>query len=49
MRRDASGRLRVVVPNRVLTETTEAAERPPAPDDPRSANLRNVPPFGAGT
>jgi hypothetical protein len=48
VRRDASGRLQVVVPERTLNETTEAAERPPTADDPRSANLRNVPPFGAG-
>jgi hypothetical protein len=48
VRRGASGRLEVVVPDRALTETTEAAERPPTPDDPRTANVRNIPPFGAG-
>jgi hypothetical protein len=48
MRRDAKGRLQVVVPPRKLTETTEAAERPPTPEDPRTANQRNVPPYGGG-
>jgi hypothetical protein len=37
-----------VTPPRVLTETTEAAERPPTPDDPRSSAQRNIPPYGAG-
>jgi hypothetical protein len=48
MRRGADGKLHVVVPERELTETTEAAERPPTPDDPRTANQRNVPPYGGG-
>ena len=48
MRRGPDGKLHVVVPERELTETTEAAERPPTPDDPRTANARNVPPYGAG-
>ena len=48
MRRGPDGKLEVVVPERKLVETTEAAERPPTPDDPRSANQRNVPPYGAG-
>jgi hypothetical protein len=48
MRRDANGKLVVVAPPRKLTETTEAAERPPTPDDPRTANQRNVPPYGGG-
>ena len=33
---------------RDLRETTEAAERPPVPGDPRSGPMRDVPPFGAG-
>jgi hypothetical protein len=45
-RRDADGRLKIVSPPRSLTATVEAAERPPQPDDPRPALLRNVPPFG---
>jgi hypothetical protein len=48
MRRGADGKLHAVVPQRELVETTESAERPPTPDDPRSANVRNVPPYGAG-
>jgi hypothetical protein len=46
-RRDANGRLQIVAPKPPLSETVEAAERPPQPDDPRSAVFRNVPPFGA--
>jgi hypothetical protein len=46
MRLDAKGRWVAVHPPSETTETTEAAERPPTPDDPRTANLRNVPPFG---
>jgi hypothetical protein len=45
-RRDANGRLQIVAPKPPLSETVEAAERPPQPDDPRSALFRNVPPFG---
>ena len=45
-RRDANGRLQIVAPERPVSETVEAAERPPQPDDPRSALFRNVPPFG---
>jgi hypothetical protein len=48
MRRGPDGRLEVVVPERELTETTEAAERPPTPDDPRTSSQRDVPPYGAG-
>jgi hypothetical protein len=48
MRRDASGKLVPVLQPRKTTETTEAAERPPMPDDPRTANQRNVPPYGGG-
>jgi hypothetical protein len=29
-----------------LTAETEAAERPPTPDDPRPGMLRNIPPYG---
>jgi hypothetical protein len=46
MRRGPDGKLEVVVPPRVVTETTEAAERPPTPDDPRTSSQRNVPPYG---
>jgi hypothetical protein len=45
-RRDANGRLQIVAPERPTSETVEAAERPPQPDDPRSAVFRNVPPLG---
>jgi hypothetical protein len=45
-RRDANGRLQIVAPERTLTPTVEAAERPPQPDDPRPTAFRNVPPFG---
>jgi hypothetical protein len=48
MRRDKDGKLEVVLPPRATVETVEAAERPPTPDDPRTANQRNVPPYGAG-
>jgi hypothetical protein len=48
MRRDKDGKLEVVLPPKETVETTEAAERPPTPDDPRPANLRNVPPYGGG-
>jgi hypothetical protein len=48
MRRGPDGKVEVVVPPRETVETTEAAERPPTPDDPRTANMRNVPPYGAG-
>ena len=34
MRLDAKGRWVAVEPPRETTETTEAAERPPTPDDP---------------
>jgi hypothetical protein len=46
MRRGPDGRLQVVTPERELTETTEAAERPPTPGDPRSGPQRDVPPYG---
>jgi hypothetical protein len=45
-RRDANGRLQIVAPERPTSETVEAAERPPHPDDPRSSVFRNVPPLG---
>jgi hypothetical protein len=44
---DPSGKWRAVEPPRETVETTEAAERPPTPDDPRPAAFRNVPPYGA--
>jgi hypothetical protein len=43
---DPSGKWRAVEPERTLVETTEAAERPPTPDDPRPAAFRQIPPFG---
>jgi hypothetical protein len=46
MRLDAKGRFVPVQEERDTTETTEAAERPPTPDDPRPAAHRNIPPFG---
>jgi hypothetical protein len=48
MRLGKDGKPEVVLPPRALVETVEAAERPPTPDDPRSANQRNVPPYGGG-
>lgn len=48
MRRGPDGKLIPVVPPKETVETTEAAERPPIPDDPRTPNQRNVPPYGAG-
>jgi hypothetical protein len=48
VRRGPDGRMEIVPPERVTVETVEAAERPPTPDDPRTANMRNVPPFGGG-
>ena len=46
MRRGPDGGSRSCSPQRELTETTEAAERPPTPDDPRSGPQRDVPPYG---
>jgi hypothetical protein len=46
MRLDATGRWVPVEDPRATTETTEAAERPPTPDDPRPAAFRQIPPFG---
>jgi hypothetical protein len=48
VRMGADGKPHVVPPPRETRETTEAAEKPPVPDDPRTANMRNVPPFGGG-
>jgi hypothetical protein len=42
----ATGRFVPVEEPRETNETTEAAERPPTPDDPRPAAYRNIPPFG---
>jgi hypothetical protein len=42
----ASGRFVPVEEPRETTPTTEAAERPTTPDDPRPAAFRNLPPFG---
>jgi len=46
MRLDAKGRWVPADPPPETTETTEAAERPPTPDDPRPAAFRQIPPFG---
>jgi len=43
---DPSGKWRAVEEPRETVETTEAAERPPTPDDPRPAAFRQIPPFG---
>jgi hypothetical protein len=43
---DAEGRWQPVQTPRETTETTEAAERPTTPDDPRPAAFRQIPPFG---
>jgi hypothetical protein len=48
MRRGPDGKLEIVLPSREITETTEAAERPPTPGDPRSGPARDAPPYGAG-
>ena len=48
MRLDPDGRWQVDMPVTETRITTEAAERPPQPDDPRPAHLRNVPPLGGG-
>jgi len=46
MRLDAKGRWAPVLDPIETTETTEAAERPATPDDPRPNPFRNIPPFG---
>jgi hypothetical protein len=46
MRLDAKGRWVPAGPKPPTTATSEAAERPPTPDDPRPAAYRNIPPFG---
>ena len=46
MRRGPDGKLQIVMPERTLGEATEAAERPPTADDPRSGPLRDAPPYG---
>lgn len=42
----ATGRFVPVEEPRTMTPTTEAAERPATPDDPRPAAFQNIPPFG---
>ncbi len=49
MRRDATGQLVPVLPATPTVATTEAKPRPQQADDPRTAAMRNVPPYGAGT
>ncbi len=46
VRRGADGRPHIVKPERDLVETTEAAERPATPDDPRQGPFRAIPPLG---
>jgi hypothetical protein len=46
MRLDANGRWVPVVVKAETKTATEAAERPPTPDDPRPAAFRQIPPFG---
>ena len=46
MRLDAKGRWVPADEAPEVITTTEAAERPPTPDDPRPAAFRNIPPFG---
>jgi hypothetical protein len=41
-----NGRFVPIEEPRELIETTEAAERPGTPDDPRPPAYLNVPPFG---
>jgi hypothetical protein len=48
LRRDANGKLVGVAPPRKTTETTEAKPDPRDAPDPRPANVRNIPPYGAG-
>jgi hypothetical protein len=46
VRRGPDGRPRIVQPQQELTATTEAAERPATPDDPRKGPFRAAPPLG---
>jgi hypothetical protein len=46
VRRGPDGRPQIEQPHRELIETTEAAERPTTPDDPRQGPFRVAPPFG---
>jgi len=48
MRVDAKGHWVPVEAPRAMTPTTEAAERPPTPDDPRPVAFRQTAPFGGG-
>jgi hypothetical protein len=49
MKRDAKGRFVPAEPKPETVTTTEAAERPPFPEDPRPAAFRQIPPFGGAT
>jgi hypothetical protein len=42
------GKPQVVVPPKETVETTEAEEKPPIADDPRTAHERNAGPYGPG-
>ena len=46
VRRGPDGRPEIVKPDLELIETTEAAERPATPDDPRQGPFRAAPPLG---
>lgn len=49
MKLDANGRYVPAEPKPETVTTTEPAERPPFPDDPRPAAFRQIPPFGGAT
>ena len=48
VRRGPDGKLRVGDDPSPTTETVEAAERPPTPDDPRTGVSPYLPPIGPG-
>ena len=48
MRRNADGKLVPVLPDEEKNATTEAKPKPQQAEDPRSAAVRNIPPYGAG-
>ena len=48
MRRNAEGKLVPVLPDDETQATTEAKPKPQQAEDPRSAAVRNIPPYGAG-
>jgi hypothetical protein len=48
LRRTPDGKLVPVMPERRTTETTESKPEPRDAPDPRTANQRNIPPYGGG-